>query len=107
MTDLHDIICVMVVKLRTCCTCNTVFSISIEHCSEPLILYVSMYTTLMEPTLIIRMQYRNSGQTCVCTNRMIVHEAVAAEFASKLAAKAAKLVVGSGHDASTNQVTDS
>lgn len=41
-------------------------------------------------------KYRNSGQTCVCTNRTLVHESVYDEFAAKLAAKVAKLKVGNG-----------
>jgi len=43
-------------------------------------------------------KFRNSGQTCVCTNRTIVHESVYDEFASKLAAKVASLKVGNGFD---------
>ena len=43
-------------------------------------------------------KFRNSGQTCVCTNRTIVHESVYDEFASKLAVKVASLKVGNGFD---------
>ncbi len=43
-------------------------------------------------------KYRNSGQTCVCTNRTFVHETVYDEFAKKLAAKVAALKVGNGFD---------
>jgi len=48
-------------------------------------------------------KYRNSGQTCVCTNRTLVHESVYDEFAEKLAAKIGDLKVGDGFDADTNQ----
>lgn len=51
----------------------------------------------------IASRYRNSGQTCVCTNRMLVHQSIADEFAKKLAIKAAKLFVGNGHDSRTIQ----
>jgi len=44
----------------------------------------------------IASKYRNSGQTCVCTNRFYVHERVYDAFAQKLAAAASKLKVGSG-----------
>ena len=48
-------------------------------------------------------KYRNSGQTCVCTNRTLVHESVYEEFSKKLALKVADLKVGDGFDANTNQ----
>lgn len=48
-------------------------------------------------------KYRNSGQTCVCTNRTLVHEAIYEEFSEKLAKKVAALKVGDGFEAETNQ----
>jgi succinate-semialdehyde dehydrogenase / glutarate-semialdehyde dehydrogenase len=44
-------------------------------------------------------KYRNSGQTCVCTNRFYVHERVYDAFSQKLAAAVGKLTVGRGVDA--------
>ena len=44
-------------------------------------------------------KYRNAGQTCVCANRLYVHEAVYDAFAEKLAAAVAKLRVGPGDEA--------
>ncbi|MFP6851113.1 MAG: NADP-dependent succinate-semialdehyde dehydrogenase [Pseudomonas sp.] len=41
-------------------------------------------------------KYRNAGQTCVCANRLYVHETVYDAFAGKLAAAVAKLKVGHG-----------
>ena len=41
-------------------------------------------------------KFRNTGQTCVCTNRVLVHDDVYDEFASKLAARAARMRVGHG-----------
>jgi succinate-semialdehyde dehydrogenase/glutarate-semialdehyde dehydrogenase len=41
-------------------------------------------------------KYRNAGQTCVCANRLYVHDAVYEAFAEKLAAAVAKLKVGHG-----------
>ena len=43
-------------------------------------------------------KYRNSGQTCVCPNRFIIHDAVYEEFADKLAQAVAALKVGAGTD---------
>ncbi|REE07108.1 succinate-semialdehyde dehydrogenase/glutarate-semialdehyde dehydrogenase [Paraburkholderia sp. BL27I4N3] len=41
-------------------------------------------------------KYRNTGQTCVCTNRFYVHDAVYDAFAQKLVSAVAKLKVGNG-----------
>ena len=43
-------------------------------------------------------KYRNSGQTCVCANRIYVQSSVADAFAEKLAAATSKLKVGNGMD---------
>ena len=48
-------------------------------------------------------KYRNSGQTCVCTNRTLVHESVYDEFADKLSKKVAALKVGDGFEEGVNQ----
>jgi succinate-semialdehyde dehydrogenase/glutarate-semialdehyde dehydrogenase len=44
----------------------------------------------------IASKYRNSGQTCVCTNRFLVQDAVYADFADRLAAAVSRLRVGDG-----------
>jgi succinate-semialdehyde dehydrogenase/glutarate-semialdehyde dehydrogenase len=44
----------------------------------------------------IASKYRNSGQTCVCTNRFLVQDRVYAAFATKLAEAVARLKVGDG-----------
>jgi succinate-semialdehyde dehydrogenase/glutarate-semialdehyde dehydrogenase len=41
-------------------------------------------------------KYRNSGQTCVCSNRLFVQDAVYDEFVEKLVQAAGDLVVGDG-----------
>lgn len=41
-------------------------------------------------------KYRNTGQTCICTNRFLVHDTVYDAFVEKLAAAAGGLKVGSG-----------
>jgi succinate-semialdehyde dehydrogenase/glutarate-semialdehyde dehydrogenase len=41
-------------------------------------------------------KYRNSGQTCVCANRIFVHETIFDAFAAKFAAAVAQLKVGEG-----------
>ncbi|KVT90683.1 NAD-dependent succinate-semialdehyde dehydrogenase [Burkholderia ubonensis] len=51
----------------------------------------------------IASKYRNSGQTCVCTNRFYVHEAVYDQFAEKLAVAVGQLKVGRGTEPGVTQ----
>jgi succinate-semialdehyde dehydrogenase/glutarate-semialdehyde dehydrogenase len=44
----------------------------------------------------IASKYRNSGQTCVCTNRFYVHDKVYDAFAEKLRVAVEQLMVGNG-----------
>jgi succinate-semialdehyde dehydrogenase/glutarate-semialdehyde dehydrogenase len=48
-------------------------------------------------------KYRNTGQTCVCANRLLVQDGVYEEFAAKLAAKVAELKVGAGTEEGATQ----
>ncbi len=48
-------------------------------------------------------KYRNSGQTCVCTNRFLVQAGIYDEFVQKLAEASDGLKVGSGLDDGTQQ----
>ena len=50
----------------------------------------------------IASKYRNAGQTCVCANRILVHENVIEDFAAKLTAEVKKLKVGNGLDKDTD-----
>ncbi|MFM6933141.1 MAG: NAD-dependent succinate-semialdehyde dehydrogenase, partial [Novosphingobium sp.] len=43
-------------------------------------------------------KFRNNGQTCVCTNRFYVQDAVYDEFVHKLAARASEMKIGYGMD---------
>jgi len=51
----------------------------------------------------IASKYRNSGQTCVCVNRIFVHRDVAAAFQEKLVAAVGRLKVGPGSAEGTTQ----
>jgi succinate-semialdehyde dehydrogenase/glutarate-semialdehyde dehydrogenase len=51
----------------------------------------------------IASKFRNTGQTCVCANRLLVQERVYDEFAGKLSAAVAKLRVGDGLKGVTDQ----
>ncbi|MEN1968769.1 NAD-dependent succinate-semialdehyde dehydrogenase [Lentibacillus sp. N15] len=50
----------------------------------------------------IATKFRNAGQTCVCANRLIIHENIVEEYSKKLAAEVEKLKVGNGMDKGTD-----
>jgi succinate-semialdehyde dehydrogenase / glutarate-semialdehyde dehydrogenase len=51
----------------------------------------------------IASKYRNTGQTCVCANRLLVHDAVYESFTRKLTEAVSKLRVGNGLEGATEQ----
>jgi succinate-semialdehyde dehydrogenase / glutarate-semialdehyde dehydrogenase len=51
----------------------------------------------------IASKYRNTGQTCVCANRLLVQEGVYDEFARRLSEAVGKLRVGDGLKGATDQ----
>lgn len=46
-------------------------------------------------------KFRNSGQTCVCANRIYAHRNIAGEFSRRLAEKVAEFRIGNGLDPET------
>ena len=48
-------------------------------------------------------KYRNSGQTCVCTNRILVQDGVYEQFVDRLVTATAALKMGDGLDSNTDQ----
>ncbi|OQW51692.1 NAD-dependent succinate-semialdehyde dehydrogenase [Candidatus Raskinella chloraquaticus] len=48
-------------------------------------------------------KYRNSGQTCVCTNRFLVQAGIYDAFAEKFAAAASRMKIGNGLEPGTQQ----
>jgi succinate-semialdehyde dehydrogenase/glutarate-semialdehyde dehydrogenase len=52
---------------------------------------------------LIASKFRNSGQTCVCTNRLLIQAGVYDTFADKLGQAVARLQVGNGLDAGVEQ----
>jgi succinate-semialdehyde dehydrogenase/glutarate-semialdehyde dehydrogenase len=52
---------------------------------------------------VIASKFRNSGQTCVCANRIIVQEGIHDEFVVALSKAVAELRVGSGLEPETKQ----
>ena len=51
----------------------------------------------------IASKYRNSGQTCVCANRLFVQDGIYDAFSKKLAAAVTKLKVGDGFESGIEQ----
>lgn len=51
----------------------------------------------------IAAKYRNSGQTCVCTNRFYIQDGIYDAFAEKFAARVKALKVGDGFEEGTEQ----
>jgi len=52
---------------------------------------------------VLASKYRNSGQTCVSANRILVQEGIYGRFADKLASEVAKFKVGEGTEAGVMQ----
>jgi succinate-semialdehyde dehydrogenase/glutarate-semialdehyde dehydrogenase len=52
---------------------------------------------------VMASKYRNTGQTCVCANRLFVHTSVYDEFAARLVTAVSALRVGAGLSGSTDQ----
>jgi succinate-semialdehyde dehydrogenase/glutarate-semialdehyde dehydrogenase len=50
----------------------------------------------------IASKYRNSGQTCVCANRLLVQDGIYDDFARRLVTAVSALKVGNGFDADSN-----
>jgi succinate-semialdehyde dehydrogenase/glutarate-semialdehyde dehydrogenase len=51
----------------------------------------------------IASKFRNTGQTCVCANRLLIQAGIYDAFAERLAARAADLVVAPGLDGASDQ----
>jgi len=51
---------------------------------------------------VMQSKFRNSGQTCICANRIFVHEKIYDEFLEKFVKEVEKIKVGNGLDSNTN-----
>ncbi|GAB4356030.1 MAG: NADP-dependent succinate-semialdehyde dehydrogenase [Gammaproteobacteria bacterium] len=52
---------------------------------------------------VLASKYRNTGQTCVCANRILVQDGIYDVFAARLAAAVASLTVGNGREEGVTQ----
>ena len=53
-------------------------------------------------TLALASKFRNNGQTCICANRLYVHESIAESFTERLKEKVSQLKIGNGLDEDTD-----
>lgn len=47
---------------------------------------------------VVLSRFRNAGQTCICTNRLIVQRSVARDFTARVAERTSRLRIGNGLD---------
>jgi succinate-semialdehyde dehydrogenase/glutarate-semialdehyde dehydrogenase len=89
-------------KLIAACS-NTVKKVSMElGGNAPFIVFDDAdLDAAVEGAMISK--YRNTGQTCVCTNRFLVQDGVYDAFAEKFAAAVRKMNVGNGLDNNVQQ----
>src|SRR5246127_317049 len=82
---------------------DTIKKISLElGGNAPLIVFDDAdLDAAVEGTIISK--YRNTGQTCVCANRIYVQDGVYDAFADKLVAAVSRLKVGNGAEAGVDQ----
>lgn len=52
--------------------------------------------------LALASKFRNNGQTCICTNRLYVHESIVKRFSEMLTEKVSRLTIGNGLDPKTD-----
>src|SRR5690625_7508239 len=45
-------------------------------------------------SMVLASKFRNNGQTCICTNRLYVHESIIDEFTEQLTTKVGEIQVG-------------
>jgi len=81
---------------------DTVKSVTMELGGHAPVIVAKDADIDMAVTQTILTKFRNAGQTCVCANRVLVHESIAEQFSEKLAEKAKQLVVGNGLDENTD-----
>ncbi|GIP64827.1 NAD-dependent succinate-semialdehyde dehydrogenase [Virgibacillus pantothenticus] len=53
-------------------------------------------------SLVLASKFRNNGQTCICTNRLFVHESVVSDFVQLLKHNIANLKLGNGLEKETD-----
>lgn len=77
---------------------NTVKKLSLELGGHAPFIITENANLQLAAEHLIKSKFRNAGQTCVCANRIYVHESVEQEFTNIFKAEVEKLTVGNGLD---------
>ncbi|MDC7675556.1 NAD-dependent succinate-semialdehyde dehydrogenase [Asticcacaulis machinosus] len=90
-------------KLLTAQCASTMKRVSMElGGNAPLLVFDDAdLDAAVEGTIVSK--FRNSGQTCVCANRILVQDGIYDRFAEALALRVSELLVGNGLDGETHQ----
>src|SRR5690625_4961108 len=75
---------------------DTVKSVTMELGGHAPVIVAADANIDMAVEQTIQTKFRNAGQTCVCANRILVHESIIDEFSKKLAESVSQLKVGNG-----------
>ncbi|WP_075981565.1 NAD-dependent succinate-semialdehyde dehydrogenase [Bacillus massilinigeriensis] len=75
---------------------NTVKKVSLELGGNAPFIVMDDANLYKAATGLIQSKFRNAGQTCICTNRIYVHEAIAEEFINIFMKELEKIKVGNG-----------
>ncbi|YCA13528.1 NAD-dependent succinate-semialdehyde dehydrogenase [Bacillus sp. AK128] len=81
---------------------NTVKKISLELGGHAPVIVMDDANLEKAVNGVIQAKFRNAGQTCICTNRVYVHESIYESFVDKLTAKVKGLKMGNGLDEGTD-----
>lgn len=81
---------------------DTVKSVTMELGGHAPVIVAKDANVDMAVEQTIQTKFRNAGQTCVCANRILVHDSLVDEFSKKLAKSAQTLKVGNGLEEDTD-----
>lgn len=81
---------------------NTVKKVSLELGGHAPTIVLDDANLEKAAELTLESKFRNNGQTCICANRLYIHESIAESFIHRLKEKMAELVIGNGLDENTD-----
>ncbi|MEE9926401.1 MAG: NAD-dependent succinate-semialdehyde dehydrogenase [Brucella anthropi] len=90
-------------KLLTAACADTMKKVSMELGGNAAVIVFDDADIDLAVEEVAAAKFRNTGQTCVCANRIFVHQAIYDKFAEKLSAKVSSYRVGNGLTQETDQ----
>lgn len=81
---------------------NTVKHVSMELGGHAPVIVAADADIELAVAQTVASKFRNAGQTCICANRILVHESIADKFSEKLTAAVRQLKVGNGLNEDTD-----